>query len=197
VARNGDPERVQDRADGVAVHIEDVRDLLERSWVARADTASERTGRQSGRMVESASRNTDDTVRRVAQLEEMVARTHERAAELYETWLERQVTDGPADLQRRAQRHREIAATARSAERLAERTLREFQTRVDTGTPRTGKSRHLLALSALEGLRVLINSRIAGTVGISRREGATWADIAAALGVTRQTAHERYRHDSQ
>jgi hypothetical protein len=152
-------------------------------------------GTQSGTVVEWPPGDSGDTVRRAAQLEEMVARTHERAAELYETWLERQGgRAGSVDLERRARRHRELAATARSAERLAERTLREFQMRIETGSPRTGKARHLLALSALEGLRVLINSRIAETVGLGRREGATWAEIAAALGVTRQTAHERYRH---
>jgi hypothetical protein len=190
VAKSVDPEEIRDRADQVTARTGDEQS----SWPARANTVPQRTGRQPRAIVDPTAGDTGDPVRRVAQLEEMVARTHERAAELYETWLGRQATAGSVDLQRRAQRHREIAATARSAERLTERALREFQTRIETVTPRTGKARHLLTLSALEGLHALISSRIAETVGASRQEGATWAEIAAALGVTRQTAHERYRH---
>ncbi len=136
----------------------------------------------------------DDSLRRVAQVEEMVARTHERAAELYETWSGRQGASGSAELEHRARRHREIAAAARSVERLAERTLKGFEARVDVGPQRSGKARHLVVLGAWERLRVLVDRRVTDTVVASRREGATWAEIASALGVARQTAHERYRH---
>jgi hypothetical protein len=148
---------------------------------------------QSAPTAESAPGGTEGTDRRVAQLEEMVARTHERAAELYETWLARQVDTRSRDLEWRAQRHRELAAKVRSVERVAARTLDGFESRIETGTPRAGKARQLLVLSALERLRVLVDARIATTVEAGRREGATWAEIAAALGITRQSAHERYR----
>jgi hypothetical protein len=123
----------------------------------------------------------------------MVARTHERAAELYEAWSGRPGAAGSADLEHRARRHREIAAAARSVDRLAERTLQGFEARVDTGPQGSGKARHLVVLAAWERLRVRVDRRITDTVAAGRREGATWAEIAAALGVTRQTAHERYR----
>ncbi len=151
----------------------------------------------SGRVAPSAGATDgagiDDSLRRVAQVEEMVARTHERAAELYETWSGRQVALGAAELEQRARRHREIAAATRSVERLAERTLQGFEARVDAGPQRTGKARHLVVLAAWERLRVLVGRRITDTVAAARRDGATWTEIAAALGVTRQTAHERYR----
>jgi hypothetical protein len=135
----------------------------------------------------------DDPLRRVAELEEMVARTHERAAQLYETWSAQQVGATLDGLEQQARRHREMAAASRSAEGLIERTVDGFVARVDTGTFATVKVRHLVALAALERLRTVTSLRIADTVSAGRREGATWAEIAAALGVTRQTAHERFR----
>jgi hypothetical protein len=65
---------------------------------------------------------------------------------------------------------------------------------VDVGSGRTGKARHLVVLAALERLRTLADRRIAETVAAGRRATATWAEIATALGIARQTAHERYRH---
>jgi hypothetical protein len=129
-----------------------------------------------------------------AQVEEMVARTHERAAELYESWVGRRRGEPDLDgMERRAQMHREMAAAARSVERLAERALDGFHARVEAGTAATGKQRSLRTLAAWERLRVLISQRIACSVDVNRRDGATWAEIAAALGVTRQTAHQRFR----
>ena len=134
----------------------------------------------------------EDALRRIVALEEMVARTHERAAELYESWLD-QVgprLDGLAD---RARRHRERAAATRSVERRAERTLQRFEAWVGAGVPSHGKARSLVALAALARLRRLLDARIEELVAVGRREGASWTDIGAALHVTRQTAHERYR----
>ena len=139
----------------------------------------------------------DDVLRRAAQLEEMVARTHERAADLYETWSGRQNPAGAVEFEQRARRHRELAAASRSVEHLAERTLSAFAARVDVGSGRTGKARQLVVLAAFERLRALTDRRIAETVVSARRDAATWTEIAAALGVTRQTAHERYRHRSE
>lgn len=137
-----------------------------------------------------------DNLRRTVHVEEMVARTHERAADLYESWSQRQNGEGALDFEQRVRRHRELAVTARSVDRLAERTVSGFEVRVQAGSGRTAKGRLLDVLAALGRLRALVDRRIAETVGAGRREGATWAEIAAALGVTRQTAHERYRRRS-
>jgi hypothetical protein len=126
-------------------------------------------------------------------VEEMVARTHERAAELYESWVKRRGGGRLDGLERRAQVHRELAAAARSVDRLAERVLDGFQARVEAGTAATGKQRSLRTLAGWERLRILIAERIEQSVAVNRREGATWAEIAAALRVTRQTAHQRFR----
>lgn len=139
----------------------------------------------------------EDDLHRAARVEEMVARTHERAADLYEAWAGRQSIADPGDFDQRAQRHRQLAASSRSVERLAERTLDAFDVRVHVGSGRTGRAQHLAALTALERLRALVGRRIATTVGAARGEGATWAEIAATLGVARQTAHERYRRSSE
>jgi Homeodomain-like domain-containing protein len=80
---------------------------------------------------------------------------------------------------------------------LAERALDGFQARVEAGTAAIGKQRSLRTLAAWGRLRILISERIAGSVAMNRREGATWAEIAAALGVTRQTAHQRFRADNE
>ena len=141
--------------------------------------------------------NREDDLLRAARVEEMVAQTHERAADLYEAWSGRQNSADAMDFDHRAQRHRELAEAARSVERLAERTLSVFEARVHVGSGRTGKAQHLAGLAALGRLRVLIERRIAVAVEAGRQEAATWAEIAVALGVTRQTAHERYRHRPQ
>jgi hypothetical protein len=139
----------------------------------------------------------DDPLRKVAQLEEMVARTHERAAELYESWLEQRTdpaTDAaPGSLRSRARRHREMAASARSVQRLAARSLQGFEARLAAGTAAPGKERQIAVLAGLELLRRLLDRRIEEVVWAGRQDGATWAEIASALRVTRQTAHERYR----
>ena len=135
----------------------------------------------------------DDALRKVAQLEEMVARTHERAAELYETWLEQRSDATSNSLSRRAQRHREMAAAVRSVHRLAARSLQGFEARLAAGVVASGKARQLAVLAGLDHLRHLLDRRIEEVVAAGRAEGASWAEIASALRVTRQTAHERYR----
>jgi hypothetical protein len=134
-----------------------------------------------------------EALRKVAQVEEMVARTHERAAELYESWLE-QRSDGTGSLRARAERHREQAADVRSVLRLAARSLDGFEMRLSAGTPATAKGRHLVVLAGLQHLRHLLDRRIDEMVAASREDGASWAEVASALRVARQTAHERYRH---
>jgi hypothetical protein len=137
----------------------------------------------------------DDTLRKVTQLEEMVARTHERAAELYERWLE-QHGDPAEQLRSRASRHWELAAEVRSVQRLAARSLRGLEMRIAGPAAGAGKARSLAVLTGLEHLRRLVDQRIEELVAVGRQEGASWTEIAAALRVTRQTAHERYRNRS-
>jgi hypothetical protein len=145
-----------------------------------------------GRFPEPDRLDPEPVLREAAELEEWAARAHERAAGLFEFWL-RQDRSRSAGLEQRARMHREIAAATRSVERLAERTLRGFQARIGLGTPSDEKGRALLLLAGLERLRVLIDRQIEETVAVGRRGGASWAEIAKALGVTRQTAHQRYR----
>lgn len=137
----------------------------------------------------------DPGLDRVARLEEMVARTHDRAAELYEAWLEQKVTVRREELGLRAHRHRRLAAAARSLAQLTERTVHGFEARVLVGAPASGKARHLVALSALQRLRQFVDTRIEECVAAGRQEGASWSEIATALKVTRQTAHQRYRRE--
>jgi hypothetical protein len=146
-----------------------------------------------GSTVEPARLDPDCALREAAKLEEMAARTHERAAELYESWLTHRGKTPRGGLEHRARMHREIAAATRSVDCLAERTLRGFEARLAAGTPSTGAARSLMTLSALGRLRYLIERRIAEWVAASRREGASWTEIGTALRVTRQTAHQRYR----
>jgi hypothetical protein len=134
---------------------------------------------------------------RVAALEEMVARTHERAAELYESWLEQRPGVRSAELTARARGHRERATAARSPDLLGERTVHRFEVAVAAATPEKGKAGHLVVLAALNRLRRVLDARIESLVVAGRGEGASWAEIGAALGVTRQTAHERYRRGTR
>lgn len=138
----------------------------------------------------------DGPMSKVARLEEMVARTHERAAELYETWLEQRSDTTAGPLRSRALRHRELAAEVRSLRRLAARNLQALEIRLAAGVPVPGKARQLAVLAGLEQLRDLLDRRIQEVVAAGRDEGASWAEIASALRVTRQTAHERYRRRS-
>jgi hypothetical protein len=147
----------------------------------------------AGRPVEPRPADPDHALREAARLEEIAANAHERAAELYESWLKQRGRALSGGLEHRARMHREIAAATRSIECLAERTLRGFEARIEAGTPDSGKQRSLVTLSALGKLRVLLERRIEEGVAVGRRAGATWAEIAAALHVTRQTAHQRYR----
>jgi hypothetical protein len=133
----------------------------------------------------------------VGEVELAVATAHRRAAEVYESWLQQGLSVfSRQELARRAQLHRDELVESRRVERLVERTLRMFEGRVVAAGPERGKVPGLLVLGALARLKTALGNRIDAQVGVCRDTGATWADIAAALGVTRQTAHERYRqHD--
>jgi hypothetical protein len=181
------------RADRAAARSVELYELLERMRAAGTEVVARR--RPPPPLPVSPPRGADgeDGQRRVAELEEMVAAAHDRAADLYETWQRRHIGESRDALEALARRHRELAQATRSIERLADRTLAGFEARVDASSTVRGKHRHLVALGALERLRVVISRRLEETVDACRRDGASWADIGSALHVTRQTAHERYR----
>ena len=53
-----------------------------------------------------------------------------------------------------------------------------------------------VGLAAVRSLRVLLESLEELQVDRARRQGWSWQDIAAALGVSRQAAHKKHgRHD--
>jgi hypothetical protein len=126
-------------------------------------------------------------------MEEEVAAAHESAAVLYERWMREQWTRNREDLARRANAHRERARDWLSPQRLAHRIVAAFEARALRGATRAGKKRQLAALEALVALKAQVVHRIDELVADSRREGASWAEIADMLHVTRQTAHQRYR----
>lgn len=178
------------RADRAAARSVELYDLLERFRAAQTGTSPGRTAAPPDPARPAV---TAITQRRIAQIEDMAAAAHERAAELYESWLKHHTGASLAALEHGARRHREIADVTRSVERLAERTLIGFEARLDHDDASDLRSGSLAALAALDRLRALVNHRVDETVETCRREGATWEDIGSALHVTRQTAHERYR----
>jgi hypothetical protein len=127
-------------------------------------------------------------------MEEEVAAAHESAADLYERWMREEWPQNPEDLARRASAHRQRARDWLSPQRLAQRMVAAFEARALRGTTGAGKEHQLAALEALVALKAQVLHRIDELVADCRREGATWAEIADMLHVTRQTAHQRYHH---
>ncbi|GAA5180045.1 helix-turn-helix domain-containing protein [Rugosimonospora acidiphila] len=58
-------------------------------------------------------------------------------------------------------------------------------------------SDHDAALRAIARLRRLMEQLEAEQVIAARRAGWSWQDIAARLGVTKQTVHRKYRHNEE
>lgn len=56
----------------------------------------------------------------------------------------------------------------------------------------TKKLHYLDQIAAAAAERADLDARIAELAHTARQEGATWADIAAELGVSRQAAHQRF-----
>lgn len=50
----------------------------------------------------------------------------------------------------------------------------------------------LVALARVPGKRAATEARARVLVNEARERGASWSDIGAALGITRQAAHEHY-----
>ncbi|MDT0344358.1 hypothetical protein [Streptomyces litchfieldiae] len=59
-------------------------------------------------------------------------------------------------------------------------------------SPITGEADPLAALRAAAGLRQRLEREEAVLVRRARNGGASWADIAGALGVTKQAVHKKY-----
>ena len=84
------------------------------------------------------------------------------------------------------------SSTPIDIDRLAEIALRAAMAAAHTTRPADDSPGHLktarLAVDLTEALH-----RLAGVqVDIARRHGCTWADVGAAFGVTRQSAHQRF-----
>lgn len=60
--------------------------------------------------------------------------------------------------------------------------------------PVNRQNRELHILGSLNALEVVVTQRIAEVVQICREQGASWAQIAANLQVSKQAAHERHGH---
>lgn len=73
-------------------------------------------------------------------------------------------------------------------------TLRRFELDVAAVAPVNRQNRELHVLGRLNALEVVVNQRIAEVVQVCREQGASWAQIAAILQVSKQAAHERYGH---
>ena len=97
----------------------------------------------------------------------------------------------PAHTAPAALRDRNHAEERADAERQAELVLRVYE----KGTARRhhlARGRELALLAALVHLDQRLRQRIDERVDACRHDGATWAEIAAALGTSRQAAHERF-----
>jgi hypothetical protein len=76
-------------------------------------------------------------------------------------------------------------------DRQAELVLAGYETAPDRPHHSAG-GRELALLTSLVHLDRRVRQRIDELVDACRQDGATWAEIAAALGTTRQAAHERF-----
>lgn len=54
----------------------------------------------------------------------------------------------------------------------------------------SGRGAELVASAAAKGAEATVDV----LVGTARQQGRSWSEIAVALGVTKQAAHQRYRH---
>jgi hypothetical protein len=174
-----------------------LRERLDRLLVT--SSGMPRDGARAAPDGRSARAEVVDSVRRWAtEVEMAVAQVHQQAAQLYESWLERPISPLARErLARRTRTHRDRLASGPAVERLVERTLTLFEDRAGAGTTAGREASGLIVLAALKRLQTAVDRRIEAYVAASRREGGSWAEIASALQVTRQAAHERFRHCGQ
>jgi hypothetical protein len=76
--------------------------------------------------------------------------------------------------------------------RLAQHLLSSYERDLRRTSSRDAKLATLERLSALHDLQAILQEHIFVAVADSRARNATWAEIGGALGVTRQSAHQRY-----
>jgi hypothetical protein len=86
---------------------------------------------------------------------------------------------------------RDHARDRAGADRQAEFVLMVFE-RAVTRWQHSAGVRELALLAALVRLDQRVRQRIDELVDACRHDGATWAEIASALGTSRQAAHERF-----
>ena len=192
-----DHEAARSGADQPTARSRESRNQAGQPSVGRAPAGNVMDRRAFQDRVERVNAVAESAERWVVEAELAVAAAHQRAAEVYESWLQHRVSAfSKEELAQRAQAHRDKLAASRSVDRLGERALAMFERRV-VGAPERGAAPGLVVLAALARLKMLLTQRIDRPVEACRRRGASWADIACALGVTRQTAHQRYRHPDE
>src|SRR5262245_47076257 len=76
--------------------------------------------------------------------------------------------------------------------RTAIETVRRFELCTAADVQGDRRDRELQILAGLNALEVAVSQRIAEIVQICRDQGASWAEIAATLHVSKQAAHERF-----
>src|SRR5262249_13711975 len=72
--------------------------------------------------------------------------------------------------------------------------LRSFALDIAAEAPINRRIRELHVLGGLNTLESAVAHRIAEMVQVCRDRGASWAEIAATLHVSKQAAHERFGH---
>lgn len=75
-------------------------------------------------------------------------------------------------------------------------TVRRFELDAAAEAPIDRRVRELHVLSTLHALETVVSQRIVELVQICREQRASWSEIAAALHVSKQAAHERFGHRS-
>lgn len=73
-------------------------------------------------------------------------------------------------------------------------TVQRFELDIAAEAPINRRVRELQVLSGLNALGTAVSHRIAEMVQLCREQGASWAEIAAMLHVSKQAAHERFGH---
>lgn len=75
--------------------------------------------------------------------------------------------------------------------------VRQFELDIIAEAPINRRVRELQVLDGLNALEAVVTHRIAEMVQVCREQGASWAEIAATLHVSKQAAHERFGHRRQ
>jgi hypothetical protein len=94
--------------------------------------------------------------------------------------------------QRRQLHERVLVQRSEFRSQLAHHVLHTYEHGVRHGGPRDTKLAALELLGALHDLQAIVQEHIRAAVDECRIRHATWAQIGDVLGVTRQSAHERY-----